>query len=129
MFYLFFLFFFFFLFVVSNDTDVIVILLYHIPLFQEHNLEELWVRAGKGDTTRYVPLHTLYQHLGHQLCSVLPAVHSLTGCDTTSKIGTKKAALKADPEKFLGSFGVTPTLPQVTIEKAENYLEGTSKSQ
>ena len=29
--------------VVSTDTDVIVSLLYHIPIFQGHNLEELWV--------------------------------------------------------------------------------------
>ena len=46
----------------------------------------------------------------------------LTGCDTTSRVGTKKAALKANPENFLGQFGMLPTLPQTIIKKAEEYL-------
>ena len=45
--------------IVSNDTDVVVGLLYHMPLFLQHNLEELWVKAGIGDTTHFVPLHTI----------------------------------------------------------------------
>ena len=108
--------------VVSSDTDVIVRLLNHVPLFQEHNLQELWVRAGVGDTTRYLPLHTLHQCLGNQLCAVLPAIHSLTVCDITSKVDTKKAAVKAVATKYLENFGVTPNLTQQTIKDAENYL-------
>ena len=34
----------------------------------------------------------------------------------------KKAALKANPEKFLGQFGMLPPLPQTIIKKAEEYL-------
>ena len=64
--------------VISNDTDVIVALLHHIPVFVQHDLDELWVRAGVGDSTRYVPLHILSQRLGNRLCAVLPALHSLT---------------------------------------------------
>ena len=90
--------------------------------FLHHNLKELWVRAGVGDTTRYVPLHTLFDRLGYQLCAVLPAVHSLTGCDTTSKVGTKKAALKGQPEVLLKHFGMSPTLSETDIRNAENYL-------
>ena len=108
--------------VISNDTDVVVALLYHIPTFLQHGLEQLWVRAGVGDTSRYVPLHILFQRLGRQLCTVLPALHSLTGCDITSKVGTKKAALKAEPEKFLKSFGRSSTLSQPTLHKAEHFL-------
>jgi len=114
--------------VISNDTDVIVALLYHIPVFQQHNLEQLWVRAGVGDTTRYVPLHTLFQRVGHQLCAVLPAVHSLTGCDITSRIGSKKAALQVEPEKFLKHFGRSPTLSPSLIHNAEHYLVKVLKS-
>ena len=32
---------------------------------------------------------------------VLPAVHSLTGCDITSEVGTKKVGLRAKPDTFL----------------------------
>lgn len=108
--------------VISSDTDVTVTLLYHIPIFLPHGLEQLWVQAGAGDTSRYVPLHILFQRLGGQLCSVLPALHSLTGCDITSRVGTKKAALKAEPERFLKQFGMSPTLSQSTIDNAEQYL-------
>ena len=93
-----------------------------MPVFLKENLKELWVRAGVGDSTRYVPLHTLYDRLGSNLCSVLPAVHSLTGCDMTSKVGTKKAALKAKPEKLLKQFEVLPTLSPPIIGDAEQYL-------
>ena len=114
--------------VISNDTEVIVALLHHMPVFLQYNLEELWVRAGIGDSTRYVPLHTLFERIGHHLCKVLPAVHSLTGCDITSKVGTKKAALKAEPDKFLQQFGTVPTLSPSNIRKAELYLVKVLKS-
>ena len=29
--------------VISNDTDVIVALLYHMPVFLQYNLEHLWM--------------------------------------------------------------------------------------
>ena len=108
--------------VITSDTDVIVALLYHMPVFLQKGLKELWVRAGVGDTTRYMPLHILYERLGSELCKVLPALHSLTGCDITSKVGTKKAALKANPEILLGQFGMLPTLSETIIRNAEEYL-------
>ena len=115
-------------YVVSNDTDVLVALLYHMPYFLQLNLKGLWVRAGVGDTTRHVPLHTLYERLGKDMCAVLPAVHSLTGCDITSKIGAKKAALKAQPEKFLKNFGRTVTLSESVLQDAEHFLVRVVKS-
>ena len=81
--------------VISNDTNVIVALFY-MPTFLQEGLQELWVRAGRGSTTRFVPLHILYAPLGPLMYTVLPALHSLTGCDVTINIGTNKAALKAD---------------------------------
>lgn len=108
--------------VISNDTDVTVALLYHMPVFIQHGIEELWVRAGVGDTTRYLPLRKLFQRLGDSLCNVLPAVHSLTGCDITSKVGTKKAALKAQPQKLLKHFGRFPNPSEQIVKDAEMYL-------
>ena len=67
--------------VLSSDTDVIVGALYHMRAFHTHGLEELWIRAGVRDSTRYIPLHFLAQRMGRPLhvCDVLPAVHCLTG--------------------------------------------------
>ena len=49
------------------------------------------------ETTKYIPIHYLASDKGTDLCKVLPAVITLTGCDYTSKVGTKQAALKANP--------------------------------
>ena len=108
--------------VISSDTDVTVALLYHMPVFIQNGIEELWVRAGVGDTTRYLPLHTLFQRLGGSLCDVLPAENSLTGCDITSKVGTKKAALKAQPQMLLKHFGKSPNLSEQMVKNTEVYL-------
>ena len=44
----------------------------------------------------------------------------LTGCDYTSKIGTKHAALTTNPEHYLEEFGTYTD--ESTIDKAEEYL-------
>ena len=43
--------------VVSKDTYVILELLHHIPVFNDHNLQELWIRAGAGQTDIYHCTH------------------------------------------------------------------------
>ena len=65
----------------------------------------LWVRAGTGKFLRNLALHELATLHGTQLCSVLLAVHHLTGADYTSKVGTKLAALEVTPENYLIGFG------------------------
>ena len=106
--------------VLTNDTDVAVILLFHIPTFIQHGMKELWTCAGKGQTARHLPLHTLYERMGSDLVSVLPALHSLTGCDVTSKIGTKKSALKANPQLLLKNFGTSSSRAEFKL--AEQFL-------
>jgi len=65
------------------DTCVLVLCTTH---FSDTSCEELWFRTGVTDRHRYVPFHLLNQKLGKKLCKVLPAFHSLTGCDTPSAI-------------------------------------------
>jgi len=82
--------------VISIDTDVIIALLYYVRVFHKEGLKELWVWAGKDNTAHFVPLHVIHSWHGNDLCKVLSALHSLTGCDSdiNSKIGSKKAALE-----------------------------------
>jgi len=61
------------------------------------------MRAGVGDTTRYISIHTLADKVP-ELCKVLPAVHTQAGCDITSKVGTKHASIKIDPTTYLKQF-------------------------
>lgn len=114
--------------VLSNDVDVAVGLLFYMSVFMQHGSKEIWFRGGKGDTTRFVPLHTLYETLGENICSVLPALHSLTGCDITSKVGTKKAALKANPERYLANFGRYSPMSEGDSKLAEEFLVNVLKS-
>ena len=76
---------------------------------------ESWCRR------QYIPLHTMCQCLAALQSEVLPAVHSLTGCDITSKVGTKKAAQTAEPQKFLKNFGKLPQLSSSMTTRAEHY--------
>jgi hypothetical protein len=110
--------------ILSNDTDVLVLGVYFWTTFHCQGLHELWIRAGVGDTTRYIPIHTMAQNIGVDTCKILPALHSITGSDTTSKFGTKAAALKANPVQFLQDFGKDPHASDFmqTLQKAEEYL-------
>ena len=90
--------------VVSQDTDVQILCLHYWKRLASFGAKELWVTAGIGDSSRYIPTHTLAEKLGDGMCNVLPALHTLTGCDYTSKFGTKSAAVKATPVMFLKDF-------------------------
>ena len=106
--------------VLSADTDVFVLMVFYWNVLHSHGLSELWVKAGAGDSTRFIPIHVLAAQIGENVCQFLPAVHVLTGCDYTSKIGTKHAALITNPEHYLEDFGTK--MDESTIDKAEEYL-------
>lgn len=108
--------------IISNDTDVVVLALYFCHLFMANGLQELWLRFGSGDKTRFLPGHVLAKRWGKQMCDVLPAAHCLTGCDITSKFGTKAAAIKADPVRYLSHFGKPGVNLQDCLRDAEAYL-------
>ena len=65
----------------------------------------MWICAGVGNTTRYIPLCVLDDKLGSDTFKILVNLHHLAGCDSSSKFGTKSAALKADPVRYLSDFG------------------------
>ena len=107
--------------VISNDTDVLILLLHYLPQFIENGLEELWIKFGAGGHSRFIPLHVMYNNMNKELHSVILKAHILTGCDATSKIGTKKGALKASPEKYLSKFG-NDRRDVLSYENAESFL-------
>ena len=73
----------------SRDSDVYVSAMYHFYLtWKGKGFSQIWME----DMGMFVPLHVICDELGEDLVQMLPAVHSLTGCDTTSKIGTKSKA-------------------------------------
>ena len=110
----------------SGDTDVFVCLLYHITVnWRNLGLQELWLVRNSGVKRSILPLHDICTTLGDELTKCLPALHALTGCDTTSKISTKLAALNAvqKPENssLIWNFDC-PQLTENAIQMAETFL-------
>ena len=52
-------------------------------------MKELWVENNEN----YAAIDDVCSNLSEDLIEMLPVVHTLTGCDKTSKVGTKKKAL------------------------------------
>ena len=106
----------------SNDSDVVVLLLFYFSDFKSLGLQKMWIHYGKGKKIGYLPLHDLFDKMGHQFCRALLKCHLGTGCDYLSKIGTKKSALAANPKQNLSSFGEPVNLTEEQISEAEEYL-------
>ena len=60
----------------SNDTDVVVLGLYYWSLLKGHGLKEVWIRAGVGNSTRHISLHTLAERMTQR--SAKSHCHSIT---------------------------------------------------
>lgn len=110
----------------SGDTDVFVCLLYHITVnWKDLGLQELWLIRNSGVKRSLLPLHDICKELGVELTKCLPALHALTGCDTTSKVSTKLAALNAvrklGNSVLILNFDSLP-LTESAIQMAETFL-------
>ena len=71
-----------------------------------------------------MPIHDISASLNSEAIYIMPPVHALTGCDTTSKIVTKKAALevaKSDLSELLLCFAKEPLTADM-IENVEQFL-------
>ena len=64
-------------------------------------LQKLYVKLGNRKTKKTVPVHLLVDQLDNGLVSCLPAIHALSGCDSTSKVGPKLSGLKASMDLSL----------------------------
>ena len=54
----------------SNDTDVVVYLLYYVHQFKDLGIKELWIKYGNGDSTRYIPIHKLADVMGSNIANL-----------------------------------------------------------
>ena len=65
--------------VVAKDTDVLIVM-----IWAYHALEIRYQWFMKYDHDKYAKIDAICKFLGGDLCSSLPAIHALSGCDTTS---------------------------------------------
>ena len=78
----------------SPDTDVLVLLIRY------------WTQIGRsilfdtrtGNKRRLIDIEKIVEAKGNDLCSVLPAIHCFTGCDTVSAFVRRE---KVGPVKLL----------------------------
>ena len=80
--------------IVTVDTDVVVIALYH---FFSLNIDELWVEMGVGQHRRWLPLHMYANLLKEEICRALPFWFAFTA--------TQCLCLLAVVRKHLGVYG------------------------
>ena len=89
----------------SPDTDVFVNLIFHLNKIWQ--LQKLYMKLGNRKKKKFVPVHLLVDQLDNGLVSCLPAIHVLSGCDSTSKVGPKMSGLTASMNlSLLEGFGV-----------------------
>ena len=92
----------------SSHTDVLVLCVHYFPSLQ--HTDELWFQTGAISSTkdgrRFIPVHDICNSIDPVICKILPAVHAVTGCDTTSSIfgigkRTVFKVLKDRPRDFI----------------------------
>ena len=64
----------------SPDTDVLVLLC----KYMHHINRQVFFDTGVGNKRRLLCVSEIASQVGETFCSILPALHCLTGCDTTS---------------------------------------------
>ena len=66
-------------------SDVVIILIYHFPLFEATFTNcEVSVNYGTGKHRHILSIKAIVEALGKRLCSALFLFHAVTGCDSTS---------------------------------------------
>jgi 5'-3' exonuclease len=116
-------------YVIGEDTDLLVLLCH----YAERGMHDLYFKSSKAGGKCW-HINSVAEALGESICRVLPVVHAICGCDSTSRLygigkGTalKKVRDGGDFLKCLETFcGQNGTTDEITSagEKALVYLYG-----
>ena len=109
----------------SPDTDVLVLLARYIKDIQITVLFD----TGTGNKRRLLNVNQILQTKGEAVCSVLPAVHCFTGCDTTSafvrrgKVAPVKLVEKSQEYRLMfAKFGQEQVCSDDLYKEAEQFV-------
>ena len=110
--------------IVCEDTDVMILLAWAYFRF---NITKKWYMNYAKE--RYADIGKIAEFLGPAVSICLPALHGLTGCDTTSHFHntSKTTILKkviANPEKLslIQNIGMKPNLDQMVVDDAKEFI-------
>ena len=93
--------------VVGEDTDVLVLLLYHIQNYHQKVIYHS-AKHSQGKACRIWDINKTAKLHGETTCRLLPFVHAVTGCDTTSRLfglGKAVALKKVATNEYFRSQG------------------------
>lgn len=72
------------------------------------NESKIWLEFGTGIHRRFINVNAIYENLGQEICSGLPAFHAFTGCDFNPlfyKMGKKEPwILYRESKRFQEAF-------------------------
>ena len=72
--------------------------------FEICGIKEVWMKHRMSVSHCVIPIHCLHHKLEKGIINSLLKLHILTGCDVTSKVSIKSAAIKASQEVNLWKF-------------------------
>ena len=108
----------------SSDTDVFIILLYHVRNLTTDG--QVWMDVGlsANNTRRFIDISLLSSSLGSQLCCSLPALHAFSGSDYTASF-MRKGKLKPleimrKSQTYLEAFGQLGNSEEMSDETTAN---------
>ncbi len=110
--------------VVAKDTDVLILLIW---AYERKNVGKRWYM--KYDHNKYADIGKICKFLGRKICLNMPAMHAVTGCDTTSylyKVGqvrVMKKLLEADRKcELLADLGKDESFSEITLKNAKEFI-------
>ena len=106
------------------DTDVVVLAVSRV---QDLGVDEIWIAFGTGKHFRYLPVHSIAEHLGPQRSRALPVFHSITGCDTVSFFSGRGKTSAWDVwnvfPQITDTFAMLAAVPDEIPEEAMGVIE------
>ena len=113
-----------FLVVSCQDTDVFFLLVSHLD---KMSCKQLWMRAGTSKKPKYLPIHTIREHLKESIPEVETnfPFHAITGCDTVSYFAghSKKTSWKTFTEHHMLQRNLgNGDLDDMTMTSAEKFI-------
>ena len=90
--------------VASADTDVFIFLMHHFRHSSMHELEELWVIKGQGNSFRAALVHNLVRLKKSDVVNVLPAVHAQVAVTQQAKLVPRNQHFKPPRKQDMNSY-------------------------
>ena len=105
--------------IASPDRHVFVCSIHNYGKGMYFGLEELWFVTGLSTCRTFAHVHEAVDILESDVIEILPSVHALTRCDSTSVIASKKSALRVARtigHEYLHSFGTIELTYQIITD-------------